>query len=526
MSKLKRAFSCHCERSVAILLALALVLSLGIMAAPMAGTVEGQAGVTYYVNATTGDDGRSADEAKNPDTPWLTIQHAVDTVPAESTVNVAAGTYDEQVVIDKNLTLQGAGDTTMIKPSQATADAFQLFSRHETSGDTLAPIVVASGSGSTSVTIKDLKVDGSLFSSVPSGASYSAAVQYRNCSGTIDSVTVDGINIQHKGHGMWLSAWEHAATVEVTGCTISGYNWDGICADRLMSMLTVNVYNTTITGAGVTTPGSIPGPLQNTQNAIQFSRGVTGTISGNTISENMWEPEDYYGIGIMLYDTADVVVEGNRIWNCDSAVHIMWNDNSIVRNNVLTSNVVGGVTFEGTSNYNVITSNELSNNKYGIDHDSDTPGPHNEAHYNNIFGNTEYGVFSNPTYEIDATCNWWGDASGPSDQGPGTGDAVSTNVDYEPWLMEKDGAETTETDTDTGASASAATTNISAHATGGGSDTTVTVGEYAGEPTGVDPGFVVDGANFADVHVGGTTPTQLVVEIACPGADCSGMVMR
>ena len=30
--------------------------------------------------------------------------------------------------------------------------------------------------------------------------------------------------------------------------------------------------------------------------------------------------------------------------------------------------------------------------------------------------------------------NWWGDISGPSQGGPGTGDAVSLLVDYEPWL--------------------------------------------------------------------------------------------
>jgi hypothetical protein len=40
MSKTKWYFRCHCERSVAILIALALVLSLGIVAAPMAGTLE------------------------------------------------------------------------------------------------------------------------------------------------------------------------------------------------------------------------------------------------------------------------------------------------------------------------------------------------------------------------------------------------------------------------------------------------------------------------------------------------------
>ncbi|GAI09887.1 unnamed protein product, partial [marine sediment metagenome] len=35
---------------------------------------------------------------------------------------------------------------------------------------------------------------------------------------------------------------------------------------------------------------------------------------------------------------------------------------------------------------------------------------------------------------LDATYNWWGDPSGPSGVGLGSGDAVSANVDYRPWL--------------------------------------------------------------------------------------------
>ncbi|MFH1607770.1 MAG: hypothetical protein ABIA78_01420, partial [archaeon] len=34
----------------------------------------------------------------------------------------------------------------------------------------------------------------------------------------------------------------------------------------------------------------------------------------------------------------------------------------------------------------------------------------------------------------NATYNYWGSCDGPSGAGPGTGDAVSTNVDYTPWL--------------------------------------------------------------------------------------------
>ncbi len=52
---------------------------------------------------------------------------------------------------------------------------------------------------------------------------------------------------------------------------------------------------------------------------------------------------------------------------------------------------------------------------------------------NNFLGNID-GVENTNTYILDATCNWWGDISGPSGYGPGTGDSITENVDFIPWL--------------------------------------------------------------------------------------------
>ena len=63
--------------------------------------------------------------------------------------------------------------------------------------------------------------------------------------------------------------------------------------------------------------------------------------------------------------------------------------------------------------------------------------------WNNIAGNTVWGVENRDTYELDAENNWWGHASGPSGEDGrvnrsgkviGKGDAVSANVDWDPWL--------------------------------------------------------------------------------------------
>ncbi|OIP83986.1 MAG: hypothetical protein AUK44_03710 [Porphyromonadaceae bacterium CG2_30_38_12] len=53
---------------------------------------------TYYV-ATTGDDSRSPEQAKNPASPWKTIQKAASSVTGGDTVIIGGGTYYEKVTI-------------------------------------------------------------------------------------------------------------------------------------------------------------------------------------------------------------------------------------------------------------------------------------------------------------------------------------------------------------------------------------------------------------------------------------------
>jgi uncharacterized repeat protein (TIGR01451 family) len=51
-----------------------------------------------------------------------------------------------------------------------------------------------------------------------------------------------------------------------------------------------------------------------------------------------------------------------------------------------------------------------------------------------IQDNAGVGLNNGSGAAVSALYNWWGDASGPSGVGPGTGDDVSSNVDYTPWL--------------------------------------------------------------------------------------------
>jgi hypothetical protein len=65
------------------------------------------------------------------------------------------------------------------------------------------------------------------------------------------------------------------------------------------------------------------------------------------------------------------------------------------------------------------------------------PFPSNVViNYNSIIGSGGDGlwVMDGIGAPVDAILNWWGDNDGPSGEGPGAGDSVSTNVIFSPWL--------------------------------------------------------------------------------------------
>ncbi|MGB6873095.1 MAG: CFI-box-CTERM domain-containing protein [Dehalococcoidia bacterium] len=135
-----------------------------------------------------------------------------------------------------------------------------------------------------------------------------------------------------------------------------------------------------------------------------------------------------------------------------------------------------------------------------------------EAHFNNIVGNN-YGVWNDGSETLDATYNWWGDASGPSDYGPGEGDYVSDNVDFEPWL----GVEAvTETVTDDTIDAmDEADTQVVVTGTA-----TVTVVRYDDNPGGPAPTDFSALGKYIDVYVPDTTEvTELEIRLYYTAAE-------
>jgi hypothetical protein len=127
-----------------------------------------------------------------------------------------------------------------------------------------------------------------------------------------------------------------------------------------------------------------------------------------------------------------------------------------------------------------------------------------DAHFNNIVGNTDYGLRNDGGETVNAIYNWWGDSSGPSGLGPGGGDAVSDNVNFEPWL---ESASVTQTVTDGIVDAiDEAATIVEAH----NGTATVTISKYQGNPYPEAP--IVGEGELASLDVGTLQTDPVPVE--------------
>jgi len=418
--------------------------------------------------------------------PFSSISLGVDAVVPGGTVNVLAGEYDEQVVIDKNLTLQGTGDPVITAPGSPAAFTFPESSKQ------WEPVVFAfggtndggsiSGAGTITVDISGFTVDGN--DRVPTGRS--AGILLRNAGGTISGNTVQNMSIDGK-ETFGIIAYGDSNVV-IMGNDVSGYARGGIGANGDAWGTEEASYPTpyaVIEGNTVTGPG-IDEDVTWAPNGIQIGWGATGKIIGNTVSGNGWPGTDWTGSGIIVASSDGVEVDGNTVQQNETGIAVCgymgdpsgitaegtWiHDNTVDQNTygisiqdksvntTIEDNTVTNSSYDGIDICNfygnpptgtVIQTNTITGNNTeddetsgGIWVDADVDGNEVTINFNNIEGNNRFGILNTSTNNaLDATLNWWGDANGPqADPGQtpdgvnvSTGDKVSNYVHYDPWL--------------------------------------------------------------------------------------------
>ena len=337
--------------------------------------------------------------------PFATVQHGVNTVSPGGRVHVAAGTYDERVTVNKSISLLGA---------QAGVDA---RSRSGSESILAPPVTTPAGQTPLWVSASDVTVDG---------------------------FTVQGNTyVQLVGAGVYLQPGTHGSQVvnnivrsNIVGLFLANNNGSD------PTLVQHNLFEDN------TNPGSASG------NDIYADNSTAGgAINGATIDENLFTnaTDNPSGVAVDLENTtaptqfSNIAVSNNSIDNHGRGVIFTGTSSSEVTGNTFTPDAtsqVGVYVWDGSPYFSVSNSGiSVTNNLLGCVSscsgdgvDVGDPGATNVAiNRNNLQGLTP-GVSSTASANVDATCNWWGAATGPGVGGVGGSGPVTTAS----WLTTSD----------------------------------------------------------------------------------------
>lgn len=407
-----------------------------------------------YVNGTTGNDafdGSTATSAKK------TIQGGVNAVSVGGTVNVAAGTYPEQVTVNADITLAGAGQSlTLITGSACTGNGIAL------------------GAGASGATIQDLGIGGfNLGIQILTGPLANITVQNvtssNNCLhgiwvqafGTTNfaftQVTANSNGIGVGGRGIWMINGVKT-DISITGGTFNSNGLVGIdISDGSVTGLTIT--GNTVTGNGDSGIGVLgaKGPGANlVANNIVTNNGRYGieikipsgngaasgpgsvVVKDNVVTRTVaaTDARDYAGIAVFRRSVtlpinanqpSGVVVTGNTV-------------SGFIRKPLGSTGDGFGIVVEGSGH--IVTKNLVSGNNVGIQIQSGNTANVQSTPYfdrgdaapswalinrNSITGNTDLELRNVGAGLTDATCNWYGTAAGPT--------TLSGTFVTAPWLL-------------------------------------------------------------------------------------------
>jgi hypothetical protein len=414
---------------------------------------------------------------------FATIQDGINAVDPGGIVNVYAGTYAEQLSVNKAISLLGPNAAINPNTGSRVAEAKII----PISSDPLNPGFsgpIAVYLQVPGITFKGFTVDGdnpSLTSGVIfNGADVDAEFGiYGDGAGDLNAVVQNNI-VQNVGEmGIWLNSFGFGGTRNGNtlihenkvdnllgafgqGLRISDDCWANVTnnvATRVRSGIVIENYSGNVT----THPASIIDHNQVTsfRLGIRHNLHYVYAAPGFTISNNTVQP--YVQSPMPPQVTTPTAYQGIRVESIQQTVAVT------VQNNTLTGNKTamqsGGYTRnEGLNVTNASTTspNILFNHNHvrdwirGAFHETpavpdfecnlffgNTTGVLIDAaasngliaHQNSIFSNGA-GMQNNSAATVDATNNYWGQPTGPTSPGNpgGTGDTVSTNVTFSPFL--------------------------------------------------------------------------------------------
>ncbi len=387
-----------------------------------------------------------------------TITEAIKLVQENGTIYVEPGSYIEQLYINKSLTLQALPGAKIVAPDSSTRTTYTI----PESGRTFDPIIFINGTDENiTVSIIGFEIDGR--NTAESGRTFVAVLSRNNIGGAIKDNTIHNM-YPPSGEGsgpetMGILVYANASIL-IENNTIRDFSRGGIGVIGLEADYSYAIIrNNTIYGNGLEEETGWWA-----ENGIQLGLGSFGIIENNKVYDCQVNSPYWASTAIMIIDTSNVIVRENIVIGSDIGIAVSnfadtwgypWDiypvSNIQILNNIVDRNRVGIDIENEVTNVKILYNNITNSDWEGIDiwnWTEDSIPSNIEIHYNNIEGNYYYGVWANEYAEtVNATLNWWGDPSGPSGESHGSGttdrtdgvaygsgDTVSSNVLFSPWL--------------------------------------------------------------------------------------------
>ena len=276
------------------------------------------AGKTWYVDDNGGKD-------------FTRIQDAINASSDGDTVFVYGGCYQENVVVDKSIHLEGEDrDTTIIDGSG--------------SGDVVY------------VSVDWVNINGF---SIQNGGNYDSGVLIYSNHNTITGNNITSNN--QSGIEIWLSS-----NNTITGNNITSNNWGGIhlwdSSNNKISGNNINNNGYGIVLGDLSNNNTIYGNniTSNNQSGIEIWLSSNNTITGNNITSNNWG-----GIHLCFPSDSNTITGNNININWDG-IYLDCSSNNKISGNNITNNKWYGIYLIYLSNNNTIYGNNITNNKQGV----------------------------------------------------------------------------------------------------------------------------------------------------------------
>jgi parallel beta-helix repeat protein len=376
--------------------------AMGVLIVLLALPTPASAAVNRYV-ATTGTD--IGDCSVNP---CQTLQYAIDQSFATDTIHVAAGMYTVAGLVTvpaskTGLTLLGANASVDARTRAVTSES------------------ILRNSQGMSVAASGVKIDG-------------FTVQ-------------DSTNTAYTGYGIWLNP--------------------GVSGTQIVN----DIFQNNVAGLGLANAGPSPALIQHNlfqnnnqgsvRSGIYTDEYVGGAVTNVLIDANSFKNNNNAGVGFSNTQTnnvgpdSNIEVSNNSFDRNGRGIYFYSTNRATVHDNSITNSTVptdGGTSvaigvFGGVNDLTILNNDLLNGalrgirviNGLGTGFDNSDV----EAHLNNIVGFPKTGNGAGLWVDagghvgpVNATCNWWGSPTGPTNPGnpAGTGDRVVGDAIFTPWL--------------------------------------------------------------------------------------------